>query len=138
MPGPRPDPSRPYSRHRPRGVQSALTMLPAGGCDLPPPTIPNVRKWSRYERRLWRELWASPQATQWDDSNVLAVAMLIVHFTAVLSGSAAAWQAQEARHLADRLGLTPEGAKGLGWRLDGADEAPMAGVLTVLPGGVGA
>jgi hypothetical protein len=43
--------------------------------------------------------------------------MYVVHCSAVLAGTAAAWQATEARHLADRLGLTPTGLASCGWRL---------------------
>jgi hypothetical protein len=53
----------------------------------------------------------------WDDSFAPVVAMYVVHTCAVLSGSASAWMAAEARHLADRLGLTPTGLNSCGWRL---------------------
>lgn len=111
--GPRPNPSAPRSRHR---VPDDKTIyLPAEGCDLPPPKLPSVRKWSAYERRLWHELWGSPQASQWDDSNIPAVAAMLVHYSAILAGTATAWEAQEYRHLATSLGLTPAGMKTLGW-----------------------
>ena len=115
MPAPRPDPSRPYSRYR--KTRGTLLVLPAEGCDLPAPKLPVGRAWSRHERRLWRELWSSPQATMWDDSFAPAVAMYVAHTCAVLDGSASAWMATEARHLADRLGLTPTGMNSCGWRL---------------------
>lgn len=75
---------------------------------------------------MWRDLWSSPQASQWDDSYVPAVAAFICHASAVLAGAAAAWQAQEQRHLGDELGLTPRGMLALGWVL--ADPAPPASV----------
>ncbi len=113
MPSPTPNPSRPHSRHR----QSAtLVELPAE-CALPMPKLPRGRKWSPAERALWRELWRSPQASQWDDSYAAAVAQYVVHACAVVAGQAAGWQAQECRYLGDRLGLTPAGLTSLGWRL---------------------
>ncbi len=45
------------------------------------------------------------------------MAQFVVHSVAVIGGQASAWQAQEARHLGDRLGLTPQGLAALGWRL---------------------
>ena len=42
---------------------------------------------------------------------------------AVLAGTAAGWQAAEARQLGDRLGLTPEGLRALGWIIEGDAEA---------------
>ena len=102
MPANRPDPSRPYSRCRKsRGV---LLVLSAEGCDLPAPKLPTGKTWTRDERRKWRELWASPQAVMWDDSFGPVVAVYVGHTCAELSGSALAWMAAEARHLATGSG----------------------------------
>lgn len=132
MPGPLRNPAKPSSRHRADrptvGACSALVSLPAHGCDLPIPALPPGRVWSRPERALWRELWTSPQATQWDDSYRVAVAVYVSHSTALLSGAGSAWIAQEFRHLGDKLGLTPAGLSALGWRI--VDERP-APVLPV-------
>lgn len=114
MPGPMSNPTKPHSRHRERGQ---VLVLPSEGCDLPPPALPAGRKWTAAHTTLWRSLWASPQAVMWDDSFASAVAMYVAHTVAVVSGKASAWQAQEARHLGDRLGLTPQGMHALGWRL---------------------
>lgn len=100
-------------------------------CDLPAPPLPAGPKWTPNQRKIWRELWSSPQASQWDDSCAAAVAMYMCHTLAVLEGTATAWQAQEARHLADRLGLTPQGMLALGWRLPEPGESmPYATVDT--------
>lgn len=132
MPGPLPNPARPASRHR-TAARPGLVDLPADGCDLPIPPIPTgSRKWTAAERKLWRELWQSPQATQWDDSYCIAVAVYIAHSSAILSENASAWHAQEFRHLGDKLGLTPAGMASLGWRI--VDERPDAAVIP-LPGG---
>lgn len=120
MPGPRPNPSKPYSKHR--AAARALVVLPAAGCDLPAPRIPSGRRWSTAERKLWKDLWSSPQAVMWDDSAATLVGQYIAHSAAVLAGTAAAWQAAEARQLADRLGLTPTGLASLGWRISEVGE----------------
>jgi len=108
-----PNALKPHSRHR---RERAALVLPES-CDLPAPPLPTGRTWSKHERALWLELWGGPQATQWDDSYAPAVAQYVVHSCAVIGGSASAWMAQEARHLGDRLGLTPQGMAALGWRL---------------------
>jgi hypothetical protein len=131
MPGPRPNPSKPYSRYRDKAHRSRSVVVLPAECTLPAPGLPTGRRWSAPERRLWKELWGSPQASQWDDSYGPAVAQYVIHSVAVLAGSASAWQATEARHLGDRLGLTPTGLAALGWAL--AD--PDGGSLSVLPGG---
>jgi len=112
---------KPHSRANRRPVSSgsklALIELPASGCDLPVPEIPAGRTWSESERDRWRELWESPQATQWDDTVRGTVAVLVTYEAAILDGSAAAWQAQEARYAAEALGLTPKALVALGWRI---------------------
>lgn len=124
MSGPQPDPTRPHSRYRERGGRRGVVVLPAE-CTLPAPRLPAGRDWSRGERKLWRELWSSPQASQWDDSAASSVAMYVVHVSAVLDGKAAAWQAQEVRHLANELGITPRGMLALGWVLPDPAPAPV-------------
>jgi len=131
MPGPRANPSKPGSRYR--GTRPMI-VLPAAGCELPPPKMPAGRRWKVAEKQAWQDLWSSPQATQWDESAVGVVASYIVHTAAVIAGTAPAWQAAEARHLADRLGLTPTGLASLNWRISEPGEvvelAPVRALLS--------
>jgi hypothetical protein len=82
--------------------------------------MPKGREWTTAERAMWRALWRSPQACEYDDSHVASVPMFVAHTSAVLAGTAAAWQASEARQLADRLGFSPQGGYGA---LDGSSRA---------------
>lgn len=118
---PKRNPAKPYSRaHRGEtGAPRALVELPATGCNLPVPDLPAGREWTAIERQRWGELWQSPQATQWDETARGTVAMLIVHEGALLTGTASAWMAQEARYAAEALGLTPRAMLALGWRIAG-------------------
>lgn len=120
MPVPR-NVNRPHSRAHRRPItqtdRRALVELPAGGCTYPVPQLPKGRKWTDPERERWTQLWESPQANQWDDSAVGTVAALVVYETAIMSGTASAWQATEARHAAEALGLTPRALAALGWRI---------------------
>lgn len=126
MPGPRPNATKPHSRHR--TTRQVLT-LPAE-CTLPVPPLPAGRRWSKAERELWASLWSGPQANQWDDSFITAVAQYVAHSCLVLAGKGLSWHAQEARHLGDRLGLTPQGMASLGWKLE-EPEQPGAGADVV-------
>lgn len=116
MPGPQADPARPYSRHRPKSSSQGLVVLP-NQCEFPVPPLPGGRAWSDDEKSLWESLWRGPQANEWDDSFIPSVAAYVCHFTAVLSGDASAWAAQEMRHLGEQLGLTPRGMRALGWTI---------------------
>lgn len=120
MPVPR-NAAKPHSRAHRRPVSSgprnALVDLPATGCTLPVPTMPAAREWTPDERARWVELWESPQATQWDDTARGTVAVLVVYESAIFTGTASAWQAQEARYASDALGLTPRALASLGWRI---------------------
>lgn len=120
MPVPR-NPAKPHSRAHRRpvssGPRSALIDLPATGCTLPVPKLPPGRIWTTAERARWRELWQSPQATQWDDTCRGTVAVLIAYESAIWDGTASAWQAQECRYASQALGLTPQALVALGWRI---------------------
>lgn len=106
---------KPGSRAHRGSPRTAVAELPAGGCGLPVPPLPKGRSWSLPERTRWRELWSSPQAVMWDEATAATVAVLVVYESAILAGTAAAWQAQEARYAADALGLTPKSMSALGW-----------------------
>ncbi len=119
------NPAAPYSKRR----RQQVVVLPAEGCELPVPSLPRVegRRWGAAERALWRELWRAPQAVMWDESMATVVALYVSHACAVLGASPAAWRAQEARHLADKLGLSPAALSALGWRI--AEPGETATVL---------
>jgi hypothetical protein len=118
MPAPR-NATKPHSRaHRGTvGSRQALVDLPAAGCALPVPELLAGREWTDPERARWEELWQSPQATQWDETASGTVAALVIFESAVLTGKASAWQAQEARYASEALGLTPRALAQLGWRI---------------------
>lgn len=115
------NPAKPHSRAHARPVSSgpknAFIDLPASGCQLPVPDMPKGRDWSEAEQERWRELWESPQATQWDDAARGVVGVLVACESAIWSGKAASWQALEARHASESLGLSPRAMVALGWRI---------------------
>lgn len=119
MPAPR-NVAKPRSRHRrvpSKAAAAGLLDLPAAGCSDPVPDLPPGREWSDAERARWDQLWTSPQATAWDESAIGTAAALVVYEGAVFRGEASAWMAQEARHAAEALGLTPRSMAFLGWRI---------------------
>jgi hypothetical protein len=107
--------SRAHRRPSSPSQRAALVVLPPEGCELPVPKIPRGRQWSTIEKARWKELWQSPQATQWDETAAGTVALLVTYESKLLADEGAAWIAQEARHAADALGLTPRSMAALGW-----------------------
>jgi hypothetical protein len=110
-------------------------VLPLAGCGDPIPDMPAGRAWTEPERTMWTELWESPQATQYDDSYVPIVALYVRVVCDAITGRVTAGLAQEARHLADHLGLSPAGLKTLGWQMEQVDartgevhDAPVANI----------
>ena len=79
--------------------------------------MPAGRDWSAHEEDLWESLWSGPQANAWDDSFIPTVAVFVIYNTTVMQGAASAWMAQELRHAAQALGLTPSGMAALGWKI---------------------
>jgi hypothetical protein len=125
VPGPLPNP--PDQRRRRNGTSFTGVELPASGRTGPAPKLPNWRRWDPKTRRWWKELWASPQATQWDPSGMslwvyaALMDMLITeeHPAHRLSPELRAWE--------DRHGLSPKAMASLRWRIADAepsDERP--------------
>ncbi|HEU4544485.1 MAG TPA: hypothetical protein VFR23_25365 [Jiangellaceae bacterium] len=108
-PAPKPDPVRRNSRVGP-------LKLPAEGRRGEPPKWPLGAKPVAELQRIWRELWATPQAVAWERlgwTRVVARYARVALAAEVLDKDALA----EARHLEDRLGLTPKAMRMLLWEV---------------------
>lgn len=69
------------------------------------------------EKTLWRQLWKTPQAVQWEQLRWdREVAQYVRHKAAAEVGSMD--DSKEARLRADSLGLTPKGMRSLMWTID--------------------
>lgn len=129
--GPRPDPTKPFSRYTREGRATQRTQLPAEGNPLPPPELPTGRAWSDAERALWEEAWGSPQSTKWDLSMCGVVALYVAALGQMLTGRLTAGLVAEVRQLAEQLGLTPEGMRRLGWEI--AEPGDVAPIVSLAP-----
>lgn len=79
---------------------------------------------SRLELEIWKQLWATPQATQWEKRGWFReVAIFARHQAKGEVGSLD--DAKEARQREDRLGLNDQAMLRLRWEI--ADAAPAAG-----------
>jgi hypothetical protein len=130
MPGP-----APKKNARRRNARPDWVTLPAYRTGRPPgfPIVVRDKDGAEYEpdglADLWRQLWATPQATQWSKlgwhRTVARYALLVLQAE---SPRASAILQGEVRQLEDRLGLSPLAMKRLQWEVADAaqndEEAP--------------
>lgn len=77
---------------------------------------------ARNEKRLWADLWKTPQATQWQKLGwTREVAQYVRHKVKAEGGSLD--DAKEARQLSDRLGLSPLALLRLRWEIVDSTES---------------
>ena len=81
-----------------------------------------IKTSSRAERAIWRELWATPQAVEWERQSCTHAVASYARWAA-LGGAGDLDAAKEARQLADRLGLNPLSMLRLRWEI-ADDSAP--------------
>lgn len=113
MPGPPPNPNA-----RRRNARPEWRRLPAAGRPGDPPTWPLDEKPNASEKKVWGELWASPQAVAWE---ALGWTRVVARYARMLiwseSKQASAGLISEVRQLEDRLGLNPMSMKRLQWEI---------------------
>lgn len=120
------------SRHRGNDtLASALVALPPEGREgdtpdwpLPKPTAP--------ERKVWAELWATPQAVAWERLGwTRAVARYVRVLVTAEKPEASAAVLSEVRQMEDRLGLTPMAMLRLRWAVAVDEDEPGADLVVV-------
>ncbi len=117
--GPPPDPN---ALRRDRKTDGEWTVLPAEGRAGDPPAWPlsehEFGGWAEREMELWRRLWATPQAVQWQTmGQELEVALYVRRLVEVEQPGAAANLATLVRQMADALGLTIPGLRTNRWKI---------------------
>lgn len=123
MPGPPPKlESQRVRRNRPT---FDWVTLPVEGRKGRAPKLPAIREWSPETLRWWKELWRTPQATQWDQTGSTAVPMAVLYqafMEADADKKAAIAGALLARE--DRHGLSPKAMLSLRWRIEEREAQP--------------
>lgn len=119
---PKMDPQR---GSRGRGV----LVLPASGRTGLAPNWPFQEAAHLAEWKMWQELWATPQAVEWERQGWTRVVARYVR--CALAAEALEKDAMaEARQLEDRLGLTPKAMRLLLWTIS-TDEVAVKRESTV-------
>lgn len=114
MPGP---PPKPAEQRRRRNAAAAGTRLPAAGRAGPVPDWPLGRS-NAGERRVWDEIWSTPQAAAWETLGwIRPVARYVRCLVASEARNASSAILGEVRQMEDRLGLTPMAMLRLRWEI---------------------
>lgn len=111
-----------------------IVALPASGRRGRTPAWPLDGRPSAAEHRLWRDLWRTPQAVAWERLGWTRVVARYARLVVLAEGGEKfAWP--EARHLEDRLGLTPKAMRMLLWTVtvDEVGEARASGRRRAAP-----
>lgn len=106
-------------------------VLPAAGRPGAAPKWPLTKPTTR-ERSIWRRLWASPQAIEWERHQlVLEVALYVRRLVEAEVAHSPAAISTLVRQMGDSLGLTMTGMRANRWRVEAeeleADAAPQSG-----------
>jgi len=116
---PKPDDQK-VNRHAPK--VGWVDLPPEGRCG-PAPKLPAWRQWQPGTKTWWRELWAKPHATQWEQDGKTLWTLACLYDDLIAGRSEASKVSAEMRQHEDRHGLNPKAMRQLLWRVV-ADEAP--------------
>lgn len=110
--GPAPDPA---ALRRDRKDDAAWTVLPAKGREGELPDWP-LTEASDRELQLWRRLWTTPQAAQWETlGQDIEVALYVRRLAEAEQRGSSVSAGTLARQMADALGLTIPGMRVNRW-----------------------
>lgn len=142
--GPAPDPN---ALRRGRKDDGEWRSLPPAGRPGPPPGWPlPAGKRAARESELWAQLWAKPQAVEWERLGLeLEVALYVRRFAEAEEPDAPATLTDKVRQLGEGLGITIPGMLRNRWRIADTDSeqtedggqvrAPVKARFTVVDGG---
>jgi hypothetical protein len=123
-----PAPKHPSTRARRNKVSTAATLIARDDIEIPelPDGLIDGRMWHLQTLAFWEDVWRSPMAAEFDQSDIHGLFMLAVlvdgfwtkpHWTA----------AAEIRLQGQRFGLSPLDRRRLQWEIEKVDEAQAKG-----------
>jgi hypothetical protein len=125
--GPAPNPASGRSAYRAKkGVGAVLTR----DVTVETPRLPDAREWHPLTVEWWQDVWDSPMAQQYDESDkhgLFAMAMVVDDFWMAETPRQRQEASQEIRLQGVRFGLSPIDRLRLRWEVEKADEAQARG-----------
>jgi hypothetical protein len=125
MPGPAPKPSSTRARRNKTSTAAMLKSDPT----IKAPALPE-RDWHPMVEAWWADIWLSPMAPEFDDSDkhgLFALALLVDDFWTADTASTRAKLAAEVRQQGQRFGLSPIDRRRLQWEIERSEEAQQKG-----------
>lgn len=117
-------PKHPSTRARRNKVSTSATLTAPENIDIP--DLPDDRTWHPQTLAFWADVWRSPMAREFDQSDVhglFLLAVLVDGFWVKPHWTAAA----EIRLQGQRFGLSPLDRRRLQWEIEKVDEAQARG-----------
>jgi len=125
MPAAKKDPS---VRARRNKTSTRATLTTAGSREIPP--MPTSTAWKPQTEAWWDDVWSSPMAPEWDESDVHNVILCALLYNDIWCAETARDRkeaAAEYRLQRKDLGLTPYDRRRLEWTIEQADDAKDRG-----------
>jgi hypothetical protein len=122
-----PSPSSGRTAARKRQGQGAVLSRDV---EVPKPPLPPLRDWHEMVEAWWDDVWASPMAQEYDESDkhgLFAMAVVVDEFWKAETVSAREIASREMRLQGVRFGLSPIDRRRLQWEIEKADEAQQRG-----------
>lgn len=116
-------------RNPARRNQSATRAKLSSDHDVEAPELP-TREWHPQTLKWWTDVWASPMAPEYDDSDqhgLFALACLVDDFWTAESGRERAALSAEIRLQRQCFGLSPIDRRRLQWEIERTEEAQEKG-----------
>lgn len=126
MPGPAPKHESVRARRNKTSTAATLHLVH----NIKTPDLPPVRTWHQSTENWWRDVWASPMAPEFHNSDshgLFALAMLVDDFWACDDSKLRRELAAEIRLQRQCFGLTPMDRRRLQWEIERTDEAQARG-----------
>jgi hypothetical protein len=118
-----PDPASGRSAYRKKKGEGAV-LSRSVTVDMPP--LPDIRDWSDMTEVWWADVWASPMAQEYDESDkhgLMALAMIVDDFWTAETSRQRQEASQEIRLQGVRFGLSPIDRRRLQWEIEKAEDA---------------
>lgn len=126
MPAPRkPD----FMKARKRIPKDAV-LLPSRNHKRAPkmPSCPGGKKWHEVTQLYWRDIWHSPESTQWEKHHIFGLYILISLVDQFIDDPSEEL-AKEIRSWEKEYGLSPDSRRGLNWYV--VEEKPITEKLEI-------